>query len=320
MMNRFPRILPVLFLVAASTLTAQKFIHVADNQPAQGTCNVYPWGTSTEWRYHALVPASLLGGKPFRIVELGFTPCGSGTFSSTTGEIRMAHTTLSTMTTTFATNLEKDVTPVVSGTIKFSYTQNQWSDVGLTTGFDYNGVDNLVVEVRYTGRSGGSSFHRTSTIQRVYRQGSGAYNNPTGTGNDFAALKMRFTVIEILITGSGNPKPGGTVVLDLQSPGDAGLVYQVGSSLGSGPIPIGARNLLLSPDDLLVVSTGGLLPSIFVDYSGKLDASGKAQAKINILNDSRLTGIRIHSAFVTLDSGAPFGIKSISNPFIFTIL
>ncbi len=319
-MYRIRLILPVLVLAAASTLTAQKYIPVPDNLPGQGTCNVYPWGSSTEWRYQALVPASLLGGKPFRIVELGFTPCGTGTFSSSKGEIRMAHTTLSTMTTTFATNLEKDVTSVIAGTIKFNYTQNQWSDVGLTTGFDYNGVDNLVVEVRYIGRTGGSSFHRGATLQRVYVQGSGAFNKPTGTGNDKAALKMRFTVIEILIQGSGNPKPGGTVVLDLQSPGDAGLVYQVGSSLGSGPIPIGSRSLALSPDDLLVVSTGGLLPSIFVDYSGTLDASGKAQAKINILNDPKITGVRIHTAFVTLDSGAPFGIKSISNPFIFTVL
>ena len=134
-------------------------IGVPDNNPATGAaCNVYPWGSSTEWRYHAVVPETMMGGKAIPITELGFAPCGSGTFSSPKCEIRMAHLTKGkSPSTTFASNLEKDVTVVFSGSLNFPYTLDQWSDVGLTQPFNYNGVDQLVVEIRYVGRTGPDS-------------------------------------------------------------------------------------------------------------------------------------------------------------------
>ncbi len=123
----------------------------------------------------------------------------------------------------------------------------------------------------------------------------------------------------VRIVASGNPRPGGTVQFSLTAVHDAGLTYQAGSSFGTGPIPIGGRNLGLSPDDLLVVSVGGFWPSIFAGYRGVLDAQGRAQASIHIPNLAILVGQRIHSAFVTLSPSAPFGIKSISNTESFTI-
>ena len=47
--------------------------------------------------------------------------------------------------------------------------------------------------------------------------------------------------------------------LDISAPGDSGLPYQIGSSLGTGPIPIDTRVLNLSPDDLLVVTVNNYL-------------------------------------------------------------
>jgi hypothetical protein len=294
-------------------------IHVPDNQPSAGTCNVYPWGSGAEWRYQAIVPTTMMGSKAVRISELGFASCGAGTFSATNCEIRMAHLTQA-HTTTFQTNLEKNVTQVFSGAIKFNYTANQWSDVGLTSSFDYNGVDTLVVEIRFTGGGGGTSFHRGTNIPRIWSSGSGAFNATTAGGSDLiGALKMRFTTVDVLLAGSGSPKPGGVVNLDLLAPADGGLAYQVGSSLGTGPIPLGNRQIDLSLDDLLVITVSGLVPSVFQNYSGLLDASGKARATINILNDQKLIGVRIHSAFVTIDPASPFGIRSISNTFTFTI-
>ncbi len=122
-----------------------------------------------------------------------------------------------------------------------------------------------------------------------------------------------------LLIGGGSPYPGKTVDLTLKSPGDKGFFYILGSSLGTGPIPIGQRNLNLSPDDLLVATVNNYLPAIFANYQNYLDAKGEAQAKIHIPNDNKLIGVRIHTAYVVLDSGAPFGIKSISNTFTFTI-
>ena len=121
-----------------------------------------------------------------------------------------------------------------------------------------------------------------------------------------------------LVVG-GSPRPGGTVDLFLSASGSAKLPYQLGSSLGTGPIPIGTRNLGLSPDALLVVTVFGYLPGIFSGYAGVIDAGGKAKAKINIPSIPALVGVRIHSAFVTLDPQAPFGIRDMSNTASFSI-
>ena len=122
-----------------------------------------------------------------------------------------------------------------------------------------------------------------------------------------------------LLTGSGASGPGTTLTLALTASGDTGLPYLVGSSLGSGPMWIGNRQVGLDPDDLLVVTVNNYLPSIFSGYRGLIGPHGQAAAAIHIPADNRLIGLRIHSAFVTLSPSAPQGIKSISNTFSFSI-
>jgi len=95
--------------------------------------------------------------------------------------------------------------------------------------------------------------------------------------------------------------------------------YQVGTSLGTGPIPIDTRQIDLSPDALLMVTAMSYWPSIFSGYRGVIDAKGQAQAAINIPNVPALIGVRLHSAFVTLDPAAPSGIRSISDTFSFSV-
>jgi len=116
-----------------------------------------------------------------------------------------------------------------------------------------------------------------------------------------------------VLVPSGAARPGTTVGLDLTAANDAGLGYQTGSSLGTGPITLGTRKIYLGPDPLLAISVGGWWPSIFSGYQGVLDKRGQAQATIDIPNYPRLVGTRLHTAFVTLDPKAPSGIRSISN-------
>ncbi len=125
--------------------------------------------------------------------------------------------------------------------------------------------------------------------------------------------------IAVRIVGSGSGAPGTSIMLSLLAAADAGLTYQVGSSLGGGPIPIGNRLLGLSLDAILDASVNGYLPMIFQNYTGVLDASGKGTARINIPNLPGLKGVRLHTAFLTLKLGAPLGIESISNTFVFTV-
>ena len=125
--------------------------------------------------------------------------------------------------------------------------------------------------------------------------------------------------LPIQLVASGSPRPGGTVAFSLSASSSAGLPYQLGSSLGIGPTPLGTRSLGLSLDDLLVVTVGGFLPSVFVNYAGTLDGSGNAGASVVIPSIPALIGIRIHSAFVTLSAASPFGIKEISSTESFAI-
>jgi hypothetical protein len=80
-----------------------------------------------------------------------------------------------------------------------------------------------------------------------------------------------------------------------------------------------AAEVYLSPDDLLFVSVNNLWPWIFFAYSGIIDSMGQAVASIHIPNVPALSGLRIHTAFVTLDAQSSSGIRSISNAFSFSI-
>jgi beta-propeller repeat-containing protein len=201
------------------------------------------------------------------------------------------------------------------------------------------GVDAFVVKVHphgaalvYCGYIGGASADYGYSIAvdaagNAYATGQTSSNEqtfPVGVGPDltynggsYDAFVARVSLT--LLEGGGAPRPGGQVALSLTASDDAGLSYQIGSSLGTGPIPIDTRLLNLSPDTLLIVSVGGAIPAIFSNYSGILDSSGTGKAAIIIPNDSILVGIRIHSAFVTIKAGAPSNIGSISNTFSFAI-
>jgi len=292
-------------------------IHVPDANPAKGSTASIPWG-QTEVRYQAYVPSSSLGGKKVKISDLAFAPAVAGTFQAQQIEIRMAHTTQA-FAIVFDNNLAKNKTTLYSGPILWKFTAGQWNDLGLTTPFVYNGTDHLVIEVRFKGGQGGPRCY-AGVIQTFFASGPGAYQ-ATQPGNVLlrAAPKMRLHFNETEIIGTGSTAPGGTVELALRSPPDAGLVYQVGTSLGVGPIPVDARVLRLSPDPLLVASVGGSLPSVFEGYAGRLDATGQGKARLHIPSLPVLKGVRLHSAFLTLDGAAPSGVRNISDTFTFTI-
>jgi len=153
-----------------------------------------------------------------------------------------------------------------------------------------------------------------------------SYNSAYKVLNDFEGDPRPATNVDIgadevvvRIVGSGSGLPGTTISFTLFSPSDAGLPYQVGSSFGNGPIPIDTRKLELSADALLVLSVGGMLPTVFQGYAGLLDGQGNGAAKLNIPNIPQLKGLRVYTAFLTLKGSAPSGVSSISTSFLFTV-
>jgi len=121
------------------------------------------------------------------------------------------------------------------------------------------------------------------------------------------------------IDSTGSARIGGSLGLLLYSPPAAGKSYFAGCSFGTGPISLDSRKIGLSLDPLLLLSTGGTLPGIFSSFSGALDATGNATAKIVLPNSLAIVGYKIHNAFLTVDAAAPSGILTISNTCAFTI-
>jgi hypothetical protein len=68
------------------------------------------------------------------------------------------------------------------------------------------------------------------------------------------------------------------------------------------------------------LSVTGVLPTIFQNYAGILNAQGVATARLAIPNSPFLKGVRMHTAYLTLLPGAPLGVASISGTHMFTIL
>jgi len=130
---------------------------------------------------------------------------------------------------------------------------------------------------------------------------------------------LEITLPTHIKAGAATVQPGGTVNLTLTAVNDAGLAYQVGSSLGTGPLSIGNREIGLTADSLLLVSLSGMLPGVFVNYVGFISAQGGAGAAVKVPNEHALVGININTAFLTLKASAPSGIESISNTATFMI-
>lgn len=319
-----PTVLLISILSILVATAAAGEIGVPDNSPTTGAaCNAIPWSSSFmkgEAGYQTLLPASMLGGKPVVIKDISFACCTTSPANlvATTLMITIAHTTATALNATWATNLAKDATVVFNGKANYAGVYQTWTPIGLTGKFRYNGTDSLVIEIRYIGATGGFSCYRVNNLPKSYASGAGAFNTTTA-GASTSGLKVQLNTEDTNLTLSGSPIPGGTVLLDISAASDAGLGYQVGSSFGKGPIAIGTRKLELSVDPLLEVTVGNKLPTIFVGYAGTLDAAGKAQAKIVLPNDTRLKGLRIYTAFLTLDPNEPFGVASIADSQLLTI-
>ena len=95
--------------------------------------------------------------------------------------------------------------------------------------------------------------------------------------------------------------------------------YVLGLSItGFTPgIPIGTRDVQLVLDDVLVLSVKGLLTPFLRNNIGVLDAFGDGKATLDLSSfGNTLTGLKVWSAVVTVDTSAPSNIGIISRPVV----
>jgi hypothetical protein len=94
----------------------------------------------------------------------------------------VSHTSLSELTTSFDSNYTGN-TPLLimhRDTLAFQCTYNQWTNLTFDSAFKYNGTDNLIFEIQWTGSDAGSVYSR-AFVTDVPRVLDGYRNFPTGT-------------------------------------------------------------------------------------------------------------------------------------------
>ena len=136
-------------------------------------------------------------------------------------------------------------------------------------------------------------------------------------GTDAFLARVDMTIAQV----TGTPARGQVMVFDITASADAGCSFQLASSLGTGPTLLGSRSIGVSNDGLFFASVLNTLPGVFSSYAGVVNAGGKATItpSLTIPNAPTIVGLRVHSAFVTLQPSALLGIRSISNTCSFTI-
>ena len=105
------------------------------------------------------------------------------------------------------------------------------------------------------------------------------------------------------VSWTGNPTPGGAVLLNLQAPGHAGEYYLTMLSLGTSPglnTPWGF--VPLNNDFVLQCAIDpGCWPTMFVNNTGTLNGNAQATTVLLIPNLPFLIGsnLPVYSAFIT---------------------
>jgi len=117
------------------------------------------------------------------------------------------------------------------------------------------------------------------------------------------------------LTTSGKAALGATISFHLEVPSKPNVAYAMRSALsrGNGLVIPGVGAIPLTPDPLFFLS--GQARSIFRNYQGILDGSGRATAFVAIPNLKPLAGFTFFTSFIT---AAPSGI-SLFNPVKVTV-
>ena len=309
----------ILFLLCLGVCPdAQSYVYdppAPNNSPSVGTCNSWPFGVYTGWRFQFIIDGPKIFQNPVVIKDIAFAPCSTGTWTSPQFEFRMSHTTYKDFSTSGTTKFDDILgpTPTVlfNGSKSWTCTSNTWCDFGLTRGFTWDGNRNICGEIRYTGRGSlSASCHRDSTTPRAYTHtgySSDPYNAVhwyTPIPGEYMMLKCRFTVQQgFMLDADDTVSVGKTATIALKN-GKAGEFYLTAASLSQLPLSLGKCTIYLTPDNLFFASVQ-IGPPVFNKYKGTLDGSGEATASLGLPNIPALAGIIVYHAAVSYGTVFP---------------
>lgn len=112
------------------------------------------------------------------------------------------------------------------------------------------------------------------------------------------------------VAGFGAATPGSMFTILASFPEWPNRGYQLAMSLGYKPgIPTSSGVIPLVPDPLFFLSMN--VPTVFVNFAGRLDSQGIALANVNIPNSPALVGLVVYYGGVAFDQS---GILTIAEP------
>lgn len=303
----------VILLCLGAGVCAQYIYNPPTASPSVGTCNSWPFGVYTEWRFSFIIDASVMPKTPVLIQDIAFAPCSSGTWSCKQLQFRMGHTThkdySNSGTTKFDDILGLTPTVLFNGPMTWTCTSNTWCDIGLTSPFVWDGVQNICGEIRYQGRGSLSLACHRQTTPRAYIH-TGHTANPYNATNwyvpipgEMNMLIHRLTVKQGFFVDADASVPVGKTANILLKNGVGGEFYQAAASLSMLPLNLGKCTIYLTPDNLFWASIQ-IGPPTFNRYSGTLSAAGSGAAQLAIPNIPALAGVTVYHAAVSYTAKA----------------
>ena len=145
---------------------------------------------------------------------------------------------------------------------------------------------------------------------------------PTGRTQTLDAVGANQAIVirEPSLSLSAAPVIGTSLSIDLDTQGDSGLGYLMGLALSSTPgiVLASGRTVPLTLDAVAQLTTA---PgnNVLLQPAGIVSTSGFASSTLTVPNLASIVGWTVYSAAVTLDVGAPDGIKTIIPGPTFTV-
>lgn len=316
-MSKFSFLLPLALCVPLAAQSA--VVSVPNSDATSGICNTIPFGTTAgsstnNVRFQTMILATDLATVPAfpQVCGLRFAACTTAEYSYDRITVRMAHTSSTTLSTSFDVNIPPGTGTTVLDATNYVWpvVADTWSDIGLQTSFAYNGVDNIVVEITTSNglRSGPPSGFRRETRQRVYRTGYDG-TQTTGTSSSSAVkLQVHFGEPSTRAFGRGCVGSNGTPEIGFN--GTPSLGQNVDIELHSGPVNSGAAlfigfwNGSPYPVDLSVIGMTNctLYLDVAIAINGATDAAGFGSSTLTALGVP--CGYPIYMQWACIDPGA----------------
>ncbi len=272
-------------------------------------------------KYQTLVKREDLGNAG-TINGLAFSSTSTGRHFNRELVIRMSHVPAGhTMSTTFATNMPTPVTVLDRWDYTWHVNADQWTEIGLSTPFNYNGTSDVVVEIFTRGNTvtDGDSFNgfNTGAVERLYAYGFLFNAVPaTGTLGSSAGLRMRVNFNCAVSTEFGTscgylnadtfgtPNRGGVAWYDLYD-----ALPSSGVVLGLGFTPYAPFSQSLNSFGLTGCHSDFSLATSLFKITG---TTGFTTHSIVVPNDPSFDGLQIHGQWFALDPTQAGGI-TVSN-------